>query len=204
MISYIRGTLTEISEDMIVVENANIGYNIFVPLSVIETLPRTGSEMMIYTHFQVREDGMSLYGFLSRQDLAMFRQLIGVNGIGPKGALGILSVLKPDDLRMAILADDAKAISRAPGVGTKTAQRVILDLKDKIKPEDMLAGVGYIPVPETGMTSGAGGAAKEAAQALAALGYSATEAARAVHKVELTDDMTAEDVLKASLKYLAF
>lgn len=204
MISYIRGTLAEVSEDMIVVESGNIGYNVFVPLAVIEALPRTGSEVMIYTHFQVREDGMYLYGFLSRPDLAMFRQLIGVNGIGPKGALGILSALKPDDLRMAILADDVKAITRAPGVGKKTAQRVILDLKDKIKPEDMLAGVGYLPAPETGATAGVSGAAKEAIEALTALGYSAGEAARAVHKVELTDEMTAEDVLKASLKYMAF
>ena len=189
---------------MIVVENANIGYNIFVPLSVIETLPRIGSEVMIYTHFQVREDGMSLYGFLSRQDLAMFRQLIGVNGIGPKGALGVLSVLRPDDLRMAILAEDAKAIAKAPGVGVKTAQRVILDLKDKIRPEDMLAAVGYTTVPETGAAAGSTGAAKEAIEALTALGYSATEAARAVHKAEPDENMTAEEILKASLKYLAF
>ena len=204
MISYIRGTLAELSEDMIVVENAGIGYSIFVPLAVIESLPRIGSEVMIYTHFQVREDGMSLYGFLSRPDLSMFRQLIGVNGIGPKGALGILSVLRPDDLRMAILADDAKAIAKAPGVGVKTAQRVILDLKDKVRPEEMLAAVGYTVLPEAGAAAGSSGAAREAIEALTALGYSATEAARAVHKAEPGDDMTAEAILKASLKYLAF
>lgn len=133
MISYIRGPLEEKREDSVVVEAGNIGYRIFIPSSVLGELPGLGEEVKIYTYFSVREDGMSLYGFLSKQDLEMFRQLIGVNGVGPKSALGILSALKPDVLRMAVLSGDAKAISKAPGVGAKTAQRIILDLKDKVK-----------------------------------------------------------------------
>ena len=147
---------------------------------------------------------MSLYGFLSKQDLEMFRQLIGVNGVGPKSALGILSALKPDVLRMAVLSGDAKAISKAPGVGAKTAQRIILDLKDKAKAEDVLfAGV---EPEETGKTefSGMAEAGKEAVEALTALGYSASEAQTAVKKVTITETMTSEDVLKGALKHLAF
>ena len=138
MISYIKGPLTAIEEDVIVVEAGGVGMGIHVPLSVLDRLPGIGREVTVYTYFQVREDAMSLYGFLNRQDRDMFRQLIGVNGVGPKAALGILSTMTPDDLRMAIVTGDAKAISRAPGIGPKTAQRLILDLKDKISMEEVL------------------------------------------------------------------
>ena len=204
MISYIRGTLAEKNEDSAVVEAHGVGYQIFVPVPVLSELPPLGESVKIYTYFNVREDGMSLFGFLSRQDLAMFKQQIGVNGIGPKSALGILSALKPDVLRMAVASGDAKAISRAPGVGPKTAQRIILDLKDKIRPEDLLAGglEESLAVPEE--ISGVGQAGKEAVEALTALGYSAAEAAGAVKKVKITEEMTAEDVLKGALRHLAF
>ena len=204
MISYIRGTLAEKNEDSAVVEAHGVGYQIFVPVPVLSELPPLGESVKIYTYFSVREDGMSLFGFLSRQDLAMFKQLIGVNGIGPKSALGILSALRPDVLRMAVASGDAKTISRAPGVGPKTAQRIILDLKDKIRPEDVLAGglEESLAVPEE--ISGVGQAGKEAVEALTALGYSAAEAAGAVKKVKITEEMTAEDVLKGALRQLAF
>lgn len=151
---------------------------------------------------------MSLYGFLHRQDREMFKQLLGVNGVGPKGALGILSALRPDALRMAIISGDVKAISKAPGIGSKTAQRVILDLKDKISSEDLFPAAedgGFLE--NSGIQSGIDGygdAAREAVSALVALGYSNMEAARAVKKAEITDDMTTEDVLKASLRHLSF
>lgn len=205
MFSYIKGTLEEILEDRIVVETGGIGWNIHVPLSVLDRIPRTGGEVRIYTSFQVREDAMTLYGFLSRQDQQMFEQLLGVNGIGPKAALGILSTLQPDDLRMAIISEDAKAISRAPGIGPKTAKRVILDLKDRIKIEDILPGsfAGGSEVPSSAAT-GMEGVGKEAIEALVALGYSMTEATKAVRQVEITEGMSAEAVLKGSLKYLAF
>ena len=204
MISYIRGTLAEKNEDSAVVEAHGVGYQIFVPVPVLSELPPLGESVKIYTYFSVREDGMSLFGFLSRQDLAMFKQLIGINGIGPKSALGILSALRPDVLRMAVASGDAKTISRAPGVGPKTAQRIILDLKDKIRPEDVLAGglEESLAVPEE--ISGVGQAGKEAVEALTALGYSAAEAAGAVKKVKITEEMTAEDVLKVALRHLAF
>lgn len=204
MISYIRGTLAEKNEDSAVVEAHGVGYQIFVPVPVLSELPPLGESVKIYTYFSVREDGMSLFGFLSRQDLAMFKQLIGVNGIGPKSALGILSALRPDVLRMAVASGDAKTISRAPGVGPKTAQRIILDLKDKIRPEDVLAGglEESLAVPEE--IFGVGQAGKEAVEALTALGYSAAEAAGAVKKVKITEEMTAEDVLKGALRHLAF
>ena len=202
VISYVKGALAEKSGDRIVVEAGPVGLGIYVPLSVLEVLPPLGEEVKIYTYLQVREDDVSLYGFLNRQDLDMFRRLIGVNGIGPKGALGILSALSPDDLRLAILTGDAKAISKAPGVGAKTAQRIILDLKDKVSAEEMLASVAdteertSVPLMQE--------AGREAATALVALGYSNLEASKAVKNVQITEDMDAEAVLRASLKYLAF
>lgn len=204
MISYIRGPLEEKREDSVVVEAGNIGYRIFIPSSVLGELPGLGEEVKIYTYFSVREDGMSLYGFLSRQDLEMFGQLIAVNGVGPKSALGILSVLKPDVLRLAILSSDAKAIAKAPGIGAKTAQRIILDLKDKVKAEDLLFDGALSDDMPKAEVSGIGEAGKEAIEALTALGYSASEAQTAVKKVEITENMTSEDVLKGALKHLAF
>lgn len=188
------------SGDLIVVEAGQVGLGIRVPLSVLEVLPVVGEEVKLYTYLQVREDDLSLYGFLNRKDLEMFKQLITVNGIGPKVALGILSALRPDELRLAILTGDAKAITKAPGVGQKTAQRMILDLKDKVSAEDILSDVTGAKEPEL-ITNRA---AKEAIEALVALGYTNFEASKAVKQVEMIEDMDAERVLKASLKYLAF
>lgn len=203
MISYIKGLLAEKMEDSVVIEAQGIGYQIFVPLSVLSELPGVGESIKIFTYLNVREDAVTLYGFLSRQDLNMFRQLIGVTGVGPKSALGILSALTPDTLRMAVLSGDAKTISKAPGVGAKTAQRIILDLKDKVKAEDVLfAGEGMEPVPAD--IGGTGEIGKEAVEALTALGYSSGEAGGAVKKVTITEDMTVEDVLKKALRHLAF
>lgn len=201
VISYVKGPVAEIFEDVVVIDTRGVGLEVHVPLSVLERLPGVGMEVKLYTYFQVREDAMCLYGFLNRQDLQMFKQLISVNGIGPKGALGVLSALSPDSLRLAIISADAKAISRAPGVGAKTAQRIILDLKDKIEMSDLLT-----PKPEEGNESAvpARGVAQEAIEALVALGYSGAEASRAVRQVDIAETMTSEDVLKASLKHLAF
>ncbi|MGN0272929.1 MAG: Holliday junction branch migration protein RuvA, partial [Lachnospiraceae bacterium] len=132
MYSYIKGTLVEASAEGIVVDNQGIGYGILVPGQVLEYLPSIGEEVKIYTYHYVREDMIALYGFLTREDVNIFKMLIGVSGIGPKGALAILSVMSTDDLRFAILGEDAKAIARAPGIGAKTAQRLIIELKDKI------------------------------------------------------------------------
>ena len=204
MISYVKGRLSAVEDDRIIVEAGPVGLAVHVPLSLFDELPKIGEEIMVYTYFQVREDAMTLYGFLHKQDRDMFRQLLGVSGIGPKGALGILSAMKPDALRLAILAGDAKAISKAPGVGSKTAQRLILDLKDKVSLEASLYALGGNE--EAGGTSGSAAglddAGKEAAEALMALGYTQSEAAGAVRKVDVKENMTAEEVLKASLRYL--
>lgn len=209
MIAFVRGLLIQAEEDHVVVETGGVGLEIRIPFSVFGQLPPLGGEVKLYTYFQVREEGMSLYGFLNRQDKAVFKQLLSVNGVGPKGALGILSVLDPDDLRVAIVSGDARAIARAPGIGVKTAQRVILDLKDKISLDQAAesfaassGGAGGVQGQEPG--AGLFGAAKEAVLALTALGYSGQEASRAVRQVELQEGMAVEDVLKASLKHLSF
>lgn len=144
---------------------------------------------------------MQLYGFFSRDDLEVFRMLLSVNGIGPKAALGILSGLSADELRFAVLSEDVTAISRAPGVGKKTAQKLILELKDKFDLEDAfekkLAGVSAREAADSKNE-----AVEEAVQALTALGYSGTEALQAVRKVEISPDINAEEILKAALKYM--
>lgn len=203
VISYIKGILTEKEEDRVTVEAGQVGFMIRVPLSVLEKLPPLGSEVRIYTYMQVREDDISLFGFLDRNDLRMFRDLLGVSGVGPKGALAILGALDPGALRSAIFLADDKAIARAPGIGIKTAKRIVLELKDKVKQED----IPDIPAPDAaGETADpeAPSAAREAIQALVALGYSTAEASRAVGRVEVTPDMDSEAVLKASLRYLSF
>lgn len=199
MISYIRGKLIEIDQNSIIIEAGAIGYDIYVPLSLVERLPKIGTDVLIHTHFQVKEDGVSLYGFLNRQDLSMFRQLIGVNGIGPKGALGVLSVMTPDEVRMAILSEDAKAITKAPGIGLKTAQRVIIDLKDRISMSDLSLGQEEVPFEQDKLNLNG---VREAAEALVALGYSKSEAMKATQKVKDPDGKTAEEILKESLKFL--
>ena len=202
MISYIKGELTEIMEDAIVVENNGIGFNIRVPATVISEFCVTGEQVKVYTYLQIREDAHSLYGFLTRDDLEIFKMLINVNGIGPKGALAILSTISPDDLRFAVLAGDSKTISKAPGIGSKTAQKLIIELKDKLKIEDVLDGGadgGYEPQSDMGDT-----AAAEAVMALTALGYSSADATRAVRQVDGGADMDSEALLKAALKKLAF
>ena len=131
MYAYIKGELAEINTDHIVIEAGGIGYQVFISLQTFDYLPSVGENLKIYTYLYLREDAMILYGFLTKDDLELFKLLISVSGIGPKGGLAILSTLEADDLRFAILSGDAKAISKAPGVGGKTAQRVILELKDK-------------------------------------------------------------------------
>lgn len=209
MIHFIHGTLSDVAEGLVVVEAAGVGYGIHVPATVIGALPPIGEDIKIYTYFSLTQNGVDLYGFLSPEDRAMFTMLLTVSGIGPKGALGILSALTPDDLRMAIVTGDSKAISRAPGVGNKTAQRVVLELKDKLDATEVFSsaldhGHGGGTAVEAGAAAGVYGAQKEAVEALVALGYSNVEASRAVKKVELSEGMTVDQILKASLKNLNF
>lgn len=206
MIAYIKGKVDYLDPDagLVVLETGGIGYNILVPGKEFSLLPRRGEEVKLHTYLNVREDAMQLFGFLLRDDLQFFRLLIGVNGIGPKAALGILSVFGADDLRFAILADDEKTISRAPGIGTKTARKLILELKDKISFEDALEKkLGH----GTEMTEASilkNDNEDEAVQALVALGYSSADALKAVRKVEGAQDMDVEEILKAALKQMSF
>ena len=183
MISYIKGELTEVFEDTVVVETNGIGYNIRVPGSVLDRLPSVGSSVRIYTYLYVKEDAMNLFGFLNRDDLSVFKLLLNVSGIGPKGALAILSTIGPDDLRFAVLSEDVKTISSAPGIGAKTAKRLIIELKDKLK----LAEVFETALANKEKASSENDvllARNEAVEALVALGYASAQAMKAVQQVE--------------------
>ena len=204
MISYIKGELAEVVEQTIVVECGGIGYEISVPMSTLSELPSVGNDVKIHTYLYVREDAVNLYGFLTKEDLYVFKLLIGVNGIGPKGALGILSVITPDELRFAILADDVKTIAKAPGIGNKTAQKLIIELKDKLKLADVFEqSLASNAKDNESVGQEAKDIRSEAIQALAALGYSLSESTKAVGKVELTSDTTVEQLLKAALKKIS-
>lgn len=202
MITYIKGTVEEIGTDCVVLDHHGMGYRILVPGNVPKQLPEQGQEVKLHTYFHVREDAMQLFGFLAKGDLEMFRLLITVSGIGPKGALGILSVLSANDLKFAILAGDVKTISSAPGIGKKTAEKTVLELKDKVKLEDAFEE----KLKETEDVDGRDlqGVRQDAVEALVALGYSQTEALKAVREIDITPDMDAEQVLKLGLKKLAF
>lgn len=203
MYAYIKGILAEITEDAIIVENQGIGYEIAVPGQVFNYLPSVGEEVKIYTYHYVREDAILLYGFLTKEDVRIFKMLIGVSGIGPKGALAILSVLSTDDLRFAILGDDAKAIAKAPGVGAKTAQRVIIELKDKLSLEDAFEQKLANQAQKAELNP-AVGVKNEAILALTSLGYSQSEALKVLQGIEISPDDQVEDVLKMALKQMAF
>ena len=203
MYAYIKGILTEITEDAIIIENQGIGYEIAVPGQVFDYLPSVSEEVKIYTYHYVREDAILLYGFLTKEDVRIFKMLIGVSGIGPKGALSILSVLSTDDLRFAILGDDAKAIAKAPGVGAKTAQRVIIELKDKLSLEDAFEQKLANQAQKAELNP-AVGVKNEAILALTSLGYSQSEALKVLQGIEISPDDQVEDVLKMALKQMAF
>lgn len=202
MYSYIKGELVEIQPESIVVEAGQIGYEIRMPANMVGRLGGIGQSVKVYTYLHVKEDLMELYGFLSRDDLQVFRLLLGVNGIGPKGALAILTTLTPDDLRIAVLGEDAKAIAKAPGIGSKTAQRVILELKDRLS---LVPVAGNVSPAAQAISQDSSSAVKaEAVQALVALGYSSSEAWKSVGKIELAPEMTVEELLKLCLKQMSF
>ena len=200
MYAYFKGILTEKYIESIVIEVENIGYNIKVSQGTVAMLPPVGEMIKVYTYTSVREDAIQLYGFLSKDDLDIFKLLINVNGIGPKGGQSILSVMSADELRFAIVSGDAKMIAKAPGIGAKTAQRVILDMKDKVSLEDAFAAEKE--TMHAGSSAPLSDAVREAVEALTALGYGSTEAVRAVKSVENASDLSVETLLKQALKYL--
>ena len=201
MISYVKGELVSLTEDLAIVENNGIGYNIHIPSAASFGGLEPGMTVKIYTYMNVREDDISLFGFVSEDDLAMFKMLISVSGIGPKNALAILSVLGGNELRVAIISGDAKAISNAPGVGKKSAERVILELRDKIDTESVLTAGGIAAPGAVNVDTSIRG---EVIEALVSMGASNSEAFRAAGAVEGADEMSVDQYLKAALKLVKF
>lgn len=201
MIGYIKGELAEIKENYIIIEAGNIGYEVYLPASSILELPPRNCTVKVYTYMHVREDALCLYGFLTKDYLEMFKLLITVNGIGPKVAQGILSAITADELRFAVLAQDSRVIAKAPGVGKKTADKIIFELKDKIKPESAFAQA-FEKQADKPDTANIYGRRDEAVKALMALGYTSPEAYKIVTQIDITEDMTTEDILKLCLKRL--
>jgi Holliday junction DNA helicase RuvA len=208
MIRYIKGIYSMTFENSIIVENASgIGFEIFIPAGSPLYRYGEGEEIMVYTSMAVKEDDISLYGFHNREALELFELLTTVNGIGAKAAMAILSTLSPEELRRAILFEDAKEISRANGVGKKTAERIILELKEKIgKLSGGMTDSGMSAELGGGTSSGAGDAAGtdnrvEAINALIALGYSKAEAFSAISQVP-EEGLSCEDYIKKALKHL--
>lgn len=197
MISYIKGTLEDMSPGMVVVDNHGIGYQMMVPMRG-ESFPKIGQEIKIYTHMHVREDDVSLFGFLSKEEKEAFELLIGVNGIGPKVGLSVLSTLSVYELKMAVISEDVKTISKTPGLGPKGAKKLILELKDKLSFEELEEdGVGA-EIFDTSADSS--DSVMITIEGLVNLGYSKSEAAIAVNKVEDAKDLTPEELLKKALK----
>ena len=204
MIAFLKGKIEELEETKAIVDVNGVGYGVFITGRDSGILSGNRETVKLYTYLQVREDAMQLYGFLKKDDLHVFQLLLGVNGIGPKAALGILSVLSANDIRFAVLAGDAKAISRAPGIGAKSAQKIILELKDKFDLQETFDSSLAETENDAVVTAGDRQIQDEAVQALVALGYPAGESLKAVRSVQQTEDMTTEDLLKAALRNMSF
>ncbi|MBQ8912990.1 MAG: Holliday junction branch migration protein RuvA [Lachnospiraceae bacterium] len=198
MYAYIKGTVEKIDVDSFIIDNNGIGYKILTSTNVTSKL-KLHEKLITYTYLNVREDDMTLFGFLSNEEVSVFKLLISVSGIGPKVALAIMSQLTLDELRLAVISEDYKAIAKANGVGPKTAQRAVIELKDKFKLEDIFAGSeisdDLSETPNDDIIT-------EAAMALTSLGYSNVEALRAIKKIDGADKMTVEELLSAALKKL--
>ena len=200
MISFLRGIVAQVSPDRVIVEVGGVGFEVLVSVRDASDMPPAGEEVKIHTYMSVSEDAIRLYGFLSQDDLNVYKTLISVSGVGPKAALGILGAMSANDIRFAVFSDDDKALSRAPGIGAKTAKKLILELKDKLKLEDAIQSGDDFTTPSTASSAVVDAELTDAVQALTALGYSNSEALRAVRKVKVTEDMQTQDILKQALK----
>lgn len=199
MYAYIKGTLSYKHNEFVVVEAGGVGYKITTALSTIETIGTVGTEVKVFTHLHVREDIMSLYGFLTQEELGMFELLLTVSGVGPKAAVSLISSVSPSKFGLAVITEDAKTLTKAQGVGTKVAQRIILELKDKIKKEQLTSGA--VTKEEISIASRDNSRASEAISALMVLGYTPLEASRAVSAV-YSEEMDLEAVIKSALRGL--
>lgn len=201
MYAYLNGIIADIEEDNCIIDVNDIGYNVQISGQTMTRLPGIGERVKLFTYTNVKEDALQLYGFLSKADLEMFKKCITVSGIGPKGALGLLSAMDADDLRFAIISQDVKAISKAPGIGKRTAERLILELKDKLVIDDTMIDKEIASYQSGGLAID-DAQKKEAVEALVALGYGQTESLKAVNAVPGGEDMDAGALLKAALKKL--
>lgn len=199
MIAYIKGTAVYADQECIIVDNRGMGYEIRTSSATCSQV-RMGEEVTLYTYLYVREDMIALYGFLSREELRIFRLLLGISGIGPRVAVSVLSTLKVEDLYYAVISEDTKSIARTPGIGPKGAKRLIIELKDKLDLSDLGLGEEEEESISTGESAGEDSQIMDAMEALIALGYSNGEAYRAVHKVPGAKDMDTETLLKEALK----
>ena len=202
MIAYIRGKVVAISETKVVLDVHDMGYQVHITSRDAAAIPSPGEQVKLHTYLNVKEDAMQLFGFLDSDDMEVFKLLINVNGIGPKAGLGVLSALTADDLRFAVLSDDVKSLTKAPGVGTKTAKKLILELKDKLSLED--AFEKRLTNNEAAGSPAVADAKSDAVQALVALGYASADALKAVNRAEVTETMSTEEILKAALKNMSF
>ncbi len=191
MISYVSGIVEYVDIEKVVVDNHGIGISVFMTNEDLSVIGE-GEEVKLHTYFNVKEDAMQLYGFLNRENLEMFKLLLTVNKVGPKIALGILSTCPGDMLKMSIVSGDSKTIASSPGVGAKTAERIVLELKDKIEIEGVEAFVSENGSSESTVSN-------DVVDALVELGYSKSESISAVKRIETPEDMSVEDMLKKAL-----
>ena len=199
MYEYIRGQFQGISKDYVVIELNNIGYKIFTSGNTMSNMPKVGDEVLLYLEQIVREDFIGLYGFTTREELEMFKLLLSINGVGAKAALSLLSISTVNNLKYAIMMGDEKHITRAPGIGKKTAQRIILERKDKLKPDELTSEEGQL-IEGINDNSDYSFNINETLSALMALGYTEKEAQKALEKVDKT--LSIENMIKESLKLL--
>ncbi len=194
MIAFLSGILDSTTSEYAVIDVGGIGYKVFMPTAHLFSIGRAGSSIKLYTHMQVREDAMDLYGFPTQEERSSFEMLLSVSGVGPKAALSVLSTLTPSQFALAVASNDAKAISAAHGVGLKISQRIILELKDKVSKSFGEQDMQNINIPSSG-----GNMHQEALGALAVLGYSPSEAKKAV---SASDGDSVEEIIKNALKLL--
>ena len=199
MIALIEGKIAEKNHGELVILAGGVGFSLMCSNATISAAPEMGKEWRCYTVMNVREDAMELFGFATKPEREMFRRLCGVTGVGAKTALGILSALPLRDLSIAIVTGDVNALSRAPGIGKKTAQRIVLELRDKVEQQDVSLPKG---APAAIVSAPAGGIQKEAQAALQALGYTAAEAARALSAVRDQAD-TVDQLILAALRQIS-
>lgn len=196
MFAYIKGSLEEVSNGYVVIETAGIGYKVFMSDNAIQNIGELGNVVKVHTYYYVREDNISLYGFLSKEELTMFELLLSVSGVGAKSAITMLSNIAPSSFALAIISNDIKALTKIPGIGSKTAQRIVLELKDKLKTETAIS-----KTEETKVVIAQDNMSDEAIAALQILGYNRKQIDSVLEKIDIKN-LSTEDIIRLALKFL--